>query len=498
MKSKVPKRPASGSAGHGVRTGTAAHRSRKAPSRRKSGKKKRRPQIVVVANRLPVRRVTRGGVADWELSAGGLVTAMQPVLSRTSGCWVGWGGSSGRKTRPFLHDGIRILPVSLSEREVETFYHGFANRTLWPLYHHAIRTPEFLRQYWRPFVEINRRYARAAIRAAGRNDVIWIHDYHLQLVPHMVREMRPNARIGFFLHIPFPPEELFAWLPWRQWILHGLLGADLVGFQTAGDAQNFSRVARRYTAADGTDTELEFRGRTVRVGVFPISIDFTAFENLARQPLVLRQAHDIRRRLGAHRKLILSVDRLDYTKGITARLRAFEELLQKKAVTVDDCVFLQIAVPSRETVKEYVDMRETLERTIGRINGEFSEPGRVAVHYFRRSLPREELVAYYRAADVMLITPLRDGMNLVAKEYVATRVDNSGALVLSEFAGAARELRRALLVNPNDIDALGATLAYALKMPHIEGRRRMATLRMVVRRADVYHWADEFLNALAS
>ena len=457
---------------------------------------KRRPQLVVVANRLPVRRVTRGGVSNWEVSTGGLVTAMQPVLSRHGGCWVGWSGSGRREPRPFVHQGVQIQAVSLSEREVETFYHGFANRTLWPLYHHAIRPPEFLRQYWHSFVEINRRYARAAIRAAGRNDVIWIHDYHLQLVPHMVRELRPKARIGFFLHIPFPPEELFAWLPWRQWILHGVLGADVIGFQTTGDAQNFSRVARRFTSAEGTDTELQFRGRTVRVGAFPISIDFAAFESLAQRPDVVKSARNIRRRLGPERKLILSVDRLDYTKGIDARLLVFEELLRREVVSVDNCVLVQIAVPSRETVKEYVDMRETIERIVGRINGEFSQPGRVAVHYFRRSFPREELVAYYRAADVMFITPLRDGMNLVAKEYVATRVDNSGVLVLSEFAGAARELRRALLVNPYDIDAVGTTLAYALKMPNIEARRRMATLRMVVRRADVYKWADDFLSTL--
>jgi len=451
---------------------------------------------VVVANRLPLRRVLRGGSYEWEASTGGLVTAVLPVLRRYGGCWVGWSGGNTRGPRPFVHAGVRIQPISLTEREVETFYQGFANRTLWPLYHHAIRTPEFQRQYWRPFVEINRRYARAAVRAASRDDIIWIHDYHLQLVPHMVRELRPKARIGFFLHIPFPPEELFAWLPWRQWILHGLLGADLVGFQTPGDAQNFARVARRYTSAEGTDSELRFRDRTVRVGVFPISIDFGAFEKLAMQPSVVRAAREIRQQLGTERKLILSVDRLDYTKGIDARLHAFKELLQRKTITVDDCVLVQIAVPTRETVKEYIDIRESIERTVARINGDFSQPGHVAVHYFRRSIPREQLVAYYRAADVMLITPLRDGMNLVAKEYVATRVDNTGALVLSEFAGAARELRRALLVNPHDIDTMGTTLAYALKMPAQEARRRMAILRMAVRRANVYAWADDFLEAL--
>jgi trehalose 6-phosphate synthase len=461
-------------------------------------KRRRRRRLVVVANRLPVNRVTRGGVAAWELSPGGLVTAMQPILGRSGGCWVGWSGSSGRAPRRFVYEGIDIRPVSLKEGEIEAFYRGFANRALWPLYHHAVRTPEFCRQYWEPFVEVNRRFARAAVRAAGSNDVIWVHDYHLQLVPHMVREMRPKARIGFFLHIPFPPEELFAWLPWRQWILHGLLGADLVGFQTPGDAQNFARVARRFASAEGTDSELRFRGRTVRVGAFPISIDFQAMEKLACKPDVINSAHHTRTRLGPERKLILSVDRLDYTKGICARLLAFEDLLRRKVISVDECVLVQVAVPSRETVREYAEMREMVESTVGRINGEFSQPGRVAVHYFRRNLPREELVAYYRAADVMFVTPIRDGMNLVAKEYVACRPDNSGVLVLSEFAGAARELRRALLVNPWDTEGMGTVLVNALRMPRAEGRRRMATLRMMVRRADVYAWADNFLGRLTA
>jgi trehalose 6-phosphate synthase len=328
---------------------------------------------------------------------------------------------------------------------------------------------------------VNRRFARAAARAARRGDAVWVHDYHLQLVPAMLRELKPDLRIGFFMHVPFPPEELFAWLPWRTDILRGLLGADLVGFQTQAAMQNFSRLARRYTTAVGTDSELEFGGRAVRCGSFPISIDFDAFDALARDPEVVRDAESIRQRLGARRKVVLSVDRLDYTK-----------------VSADRCVLVQIAVPTRDPLPDYARIRASVEHAVGRINGEHASPGRVAVHYFRRTLTRRELVAWYLAADVMLVTPLRDGMNLVAKEYVACRTDNSGVLVLSEFAGAARELRRAVLVNPRDLDGMVAAISHALKMDADEAAQNMSLLRSMVRRHDVRFWAESFLGALTS
>ncbi len=456
---------------------------------------RRKKRLIIVANRLPVHRVGVGDGARWESSAGGLVTAMGPVLGRTEGTWVGWSGASGRTPRAFRNGhSAQIKPVSLSPAEVEGFYGGFSNRTLWPLYHDAIRTPEFKREWWWPYVDVNRRYARAAASVAKRGDMVWVHDYHLQLVPKLLREMRPDLRIGFFLHIPFPPEELFAWLPWRQQILEGLLGADVVGFQTYAGAQNFSRSARDLTSAEGTDTELEYQGRKVRVASFPISIDTAWFEHQAAG--AARAAQEIRERVGAKRKIMLCVDRLDYTKGIETRLRAFEEMLRRREMSVNRCVMVQIAVPSREDVPDYAQTRDRVEQLVGRINGEFSGPGRVAVHYFRRNLKREELVAYYRAADVMLVTPLRDGMNLVAKEYVACRVDNSGVLVLSEFAGAARELRRALLVNPRDLDGMASAFGAALTIPRADASHRMAILRTVVRRHDVHDWAEQFLGAL--
>ncbi len=383
------------------------------------------------------------------------------------------------------------------EREVDGFYHGFSNRTLWPLYHDAVQTPEFNERWWAPYVEVNRRFAESAAKVAKRGDLVWVHDYHLQLVPEMLRAERPDLRIGFFLHIPFPPEELFAWLPRRSEIVRGLLGADVVGFQTYANAMNFARAAREYTEAEGGAGELSFEGRTVRAASYPISIDFDAFDAAASSPETAREAQRLRQRMSASRRVILSVDRLDYTKGIEARLLAFEALLRRRAVNADECVLVQVAVPSRENVREYARLRTRVERIVGRINGDYSVPGRVAVHYFRRSLKRDELVAFYRAADVMLVTPLRDGMNLVAKEYVACRPDLSGTLVLSEFAGAAREMRRALLVNPRDIDGMARTLLEALTMKKADARQRMAILRMGVRRHDVFHWAENFLNALA-
>lgn len=460
--------------------------------------RRKKPRLIVVANRLPMRRVGQGASARWETSPGGLVAAVEPILRRVGGAWVGWSGAAGRAGRAFQHENVRIKPVGLTTREVEGFYHGMSNRTLWPLYHDAIQPPEFDGRWWREYEEVNRRFAAAAAAVAKKGDLVWVHDYQLQLVPAMLREARPDLRIGFFLHIPFPPEELFAWLPWREQIVRGLLGADVIGFQTHANAVNFARTAREFAGAEGATEALDYEGRTVRAASFPISIDFDAFQEAASSEELIREAHRLRKRLGANRKVILSVDRLDYTKGIEARLLALEALLKSGAVTVDDCVLVQIAVPSRENVREYARLRRRVERTVGRINGDYSMPGRVAVHYFRRSLGREDLIAYYLAADVMLVTPLRDGMNLVAKEYIACRADSSGVLVLSEFAGAARELRRALLVNPRDVEGMARTLKQALTMRRSDARQRMAILRMSVRRHDVFYWAETFLNALAA
>lgn len=470
--------------------------SRPARSERKQGLgSSRTASLVVVANRLPVHRVGVGSNAHWESSAGGLVTAVAPVMKKLPGVWVGWSGNDA-SIKPFIHDRMRIRPVTLGREEVAKYYDGMSNRTFWPLYHDAIRPPEFQREWWKKYVAVNARFAQAAAAEAARGDIVWVHDYHLQLVPAMLRERRPDLRIGFFLHIPFPPEELFEWLPWREEILKGLLGADVIGFQSPMAAQNFSRLCRHYAEAEGTGTSLRYEGRPIVNRAFPISIDFDWFDIRAKSPAAREGVAELRSRLGAKRKILLAIDRLDYTKGVVRRLQAVEELFERGLAKAEDCVFVQIATPSREAVAEYATLRDEVETIVGRINGKFSQPGRVAVHYFRRNLTREELITYYAAADVMLVTPLRDGMNLVAKEFVACRSDSTGVLVLSQFAGAARELTRALTVNPRDQDHFVEALRTALKMPREEARMRMSMLRSRVKRDDVYAWCDDFLSEL--
>ncbi len=450
----------------------------------------------MVANRLPVQRERLDGQDRWSSSAGGLVTALAPVLKAMPGIWIGWPGVE-QKVRPFEHEGVRIRPVSLNADEVDRFYNGMSNRTLWPLYHDAIRTPDFHRHWWEGYVAVNTRFARAAATEARPGDLVWVHDYHFQLVPMLVRQMRPDLRIGFFLHIPFPPEELFEWLPWRTQILRGMLGADVVGFQTHSAAMNFSRLTRAYAGAEGSGYDLRYEGRMISARPFPISIDFGWFDIRAKSPENRARVGDLREKLGAGRSVLLAIDRLDYTKGILQRLAAFEELLERGRASVETCVLVQIATPSRDDVADYAALRDEVERTVGRLNGRFSQPGRVAVHYFRRNLTREELVAYYAAADVMVVTPLRDGMNLVAKEYVACRGDNSGVLVLSQFAGAARELTRALIVNPRDMTQFVDALHTAITMPKDIAQLRMSMLRSRVKRHDVYAWSGEFMRVLA-
>ena len=453
-----------------------------------------RGTFVVVANRLPVDQVTTDEGTEWRRSPGGLVTALRPILSGHRGVWVGWGGAPDVASEPFSLDGIELHAVPLSRTELENYYEGQSNATIWPLYHDAVEPPTFHRHWRDAYRTVNRRFAEMADRVAAPGATVWVQDYQLQLVPAMLRERRPDLRIGFFLHIPFPPTELFLQLPWRKRIIDGLLGADLVGFHTPGGARNFRTLATRLADAKAERGELNYGGRTVKVGAFPISIDAGALDELARSPQVQERAKAIRADLGDPAQVLLGVDRLDYTKGIDVRLRAFEELLEDGSV--DDTVMIQIATPSRERVEHYQRLRAEVEQAVGRINGTYSRVGHPVLHYLHQSLPREELAAFFAAADVMLVTPLRDGMNLVAKEYVASRPDLGGVLVLSEFTGAAAELKDALLINPHDIDGLKAAIVDAFAMPAEESRKRMRTLRRQVLTHDVDRWARTFLDAL--
>lgn len=456
--------------------------------------------LVIVANRLPVDRVTNpDGSVGWRRSPGGLVTAVEPVMRANDGIWIGWPGGTDADLEPFEDEGMKLVPISLSAEEIEEFYEGFANGTLWPLYHDVVAKPEFHREWWDAYVRVNRRFAEQASKCASENATVWVHDYQLQLVPQMLRELRPDLRIGFFLHIPFPPAELFQQLPWRRQLLEGLLGADLVGFQLQGAAQNFVRLVRQ-RVGHKTHRDLVYLpdGRTVRAAAFPISIDSAGFEELARSEVVEKRAVEIREALGSPDRVFLGVDRLDYTKGIYARLRAFAELIAEGELDVDHAVFVQVATPSREEVEQYKILRDEIDRLVGRINGDLGRIGRPAISYLHASYPREEMAALYRCADVMVVTPLRDGMNLVAKEYVACRFDNNGALVLSEFAGAADELRQAWLVNPYDINGMKTALLEACRAEDKDVTRRMKAMRKQVMENDVAVWADSFLAELSA
>ena len=456
-------------------------------------------QLVIVANRLPVDRVDLpDGSTEWRRSPGGLVSALDPVMRANDGVWIGWAGGTQTDLEPFEEDGLSLVPVPLSAEEIEGFYEGMSNATLWPIYHDVVAKPEFRRAWWDSYVTVNRRFADQVVEVAEEGATVWVHDYQLQLVPQMLRELRPDLRIGFYLHIPFPPAELFAQLPWRRQILEGLLGADLVGFQMAGGAGNFVRLVRQ-RVGHKTHRDLVYLpdGRTVRAAAFPISIDTSGFEELARTEGVDERATEIREALGKPRKVFLGIDRLDYTKGIIARLRAFSELIEDGELTVDEAVFVQVATPSRERVEQYRILRDEIDRLVGRINGDLGRIGQPAISYLHSSYPREEMAALYRAADVMVVTPYRDGMNLVAKEYVACRYDDAGALVLSEFAGAADELRQAWLINPYDINGMKTALLEAYRAPDKETTRRMRAMRKTVLKNDVDAWARSFLTGLA-
>ena len=455
-------------------------------------------EFVVIANRLPVDRITTAdGETTWRKSPGGLVTALEPVIRRNGGAWIGWHGAPNEKLKPFDHDGMHLVPVPLSDDEVEEYYEGFSNATLWPLYHDVVAPPEFHREWWESYVLVNQRFALKAAKIAKKNGVVWVQDYQLQLVPAMLRELRPDLRIGFFLHIPFPPTELFQQLPWRRQILEGLLGADLVGFQMPGAAQNFIRLVRqRVGHKTHRDTVYLPDGRTVLAKAYPISIDAAGFEELARTPAVIERAAEIRESLGNPQTVLLGIDRLDYTKGLRQRLRAFGELIAEGALDVDDAVFVQVATPSRERVGQYILLRDDINRLVGRINGDVGRIGQQPVTYLHASYPREEMAALYRAADVMVVTPLRDGMNLVAKEYVACRYDDKGALVLSEFAGAASELKSAYQVNPHDINGMKQMLLAAINADPRENARRMKAMRRQVMENDIDLWAANFLREL--
>jgi trehalose 6-phosphate synthase len=471
--------------------------------------------FVVVSNRLPIdQRLDKKGSVTWTTTPGGLVAALQPVMAKRQAAWVGWPGTPDETVEPFTAGKTTYVPVGLSQEQVANHYEGFSNSTIWPLYHDAIVPPVFDREWWDTYQSVNAVFADAAAAIAAPGATVWVHDYQLQLVPKLLRDRRPDLVIGYFHHIPFPGYGLFAQLPWRREILDGLLGADVVGFQRRSDAANMVQAVRRNfgysmdrptirvplqspSGTTGGTPTTSGKTREVIVDAFPISVSFSDIDELARRPEVQERAERIREDVGNPRHIFLGVDRLDYTKGIGHRLKAFGEALADGTLDAKNSVFVQLASPSRERVESYQHLRDDIELQVGRLNGEFGQLERPAIVYLHQNMAREEMIALYLAADVLVVSPLRDGMNLVAKEFIASRVDTLGVLILSEFTGAADELDDAIIVNPHDIDGLKSALSQATKMPKREVSKRMTALRERVATHNVEKWATSFLDALA-
>ncbi len=466
-------------------------------------------RLINVSNRLPVQARKHAGGLRLVRSSGGLATALDSVWRHETGAWIGWPGAAhGSEVRELLREASKertheLKAVTLTDEEVAKFYAGFANEIIWPLFHDMPTRCNFDPSYWNTYEEVNQKFARVVAQTAEPDDFIWVHDYHLMLVAHYLRRANLRARIGFFLHIPFPAPDVFEKLPWREPILRSLLEFDLIGFQTQRDCNNFVRCLQRLV----TETRIESSGSRVRLklgsreslaGTFPISIDFDEFANQATLPHIAENAASIREDLKG-KQLILGVDRLDYTKGIPERLKAFRIALRRFRELRRRVTFVQVVVPSRENIPRYKDLRHEVELLVSQINGEFTLPGWVPVHYMHRSLGREDLVAYYRAADVAIITPLKDGMNLVAKEFCASQVDEQGVLIVSEFAGASQELQAgAMVVNPNDLAVVGQAIHDASVMPFLERQARMRLMREIVKTNNVHRWAHSFMQAAAT
>ncbi|MCC7109447.1 MAG: bifunctional alpha,alpha-trehalose-phosphate synthase (UDP-forming)/trehalose-phosphatase [Deltaproteobacteria bacterium] len=456
--------------------------------------------VLIVSNRLPITISREGGELRVERSSGGLATGLKPLHERGGGRWIGWPGIFGevsaeeREVLDKTFEGLGVAPVTLSADEVERYYEGYANGVLWPIFHSFTGQLPLEIVGFDTYEAVNRRFADEVVARYRPGDTVWVHDYQLMLVPQMIRERLPDARIGFFLHIPFPPSDIFSTLPNREEILAGLLGADLIGFHTASYMRNFASSVLRILGATSDVDAITWHGRTSAMGAFPMGVDAAAFAALARSEPIQRLAKDV---CGAsEERLLVGIDRLDSTKGIPRRLLAYERLLEEHPELHGKVRLVQVAVPSRIKVEAYAEFRHQLDALVGRINGRFGTVRWAPVHYVYRNLPPDEVVALYIAADTMLVTPLRDGMNLVAKEFIATRIDGTGALVLSEFTGAASELAEAIHVNPYDVAGMARAIHRALTMSPRERMTRMAGLRQRVTRYNGDWWSRTFMGTL--
>ena len=464
-------------------------------------------RIIVVSNRLPFTVMERAGELVFAESVGGVATGLRACLTKLQQwdneyLWVGWPGSTiSNSLQPTVKDRAlaehRAYPVFLTEEEIENFYQGFCNKTIWPLFHYFATYASYTQEYYEHYVRVNQTFSEALQEVVRPGDLVWIHDYHLMLLPRLLRERVPNVGIGFFLHIPFPDYEIFRLLPgrWRKEILEGLLGADLIGFHTYDYMQYFVRSVLRILGHESNAGQIFLEDRLVRVDTFPMGIDFKSFHEAARSPEVLKEKEEIRELLGDS-QVVLSVDRLDYSKGIIKRLEGIERVLEANPERHGRVTTILVVVPSRIGLEHYEMMKKQIEELVGKINGKFGRIGWTPVIYQYRALSFVPLVAMYALSDVALVTPLRDGMNLIAKEYVASRPAKTGVLILSEMAGAAKELGEAIIINPNNHEEIADALMEALDMPLEEQVRRNQAMQDRLRRYDVVRWAEDFLDAL--
>jgi len=455
-------------------------------------------RLLIVSNRLPITVQERRGELQVEPSVGGLATGLSSWYKSSNSLWIGWPGVAGKEIEKDVE--ARLLsedcyPVPLSEHDVEAYYHGFSNRTIWPLFHYFPLHAEYSEEFWRAYERVNTTFADLIAEIARPNDLIWIHDYHLMLLPRLLRQRLPRAAIGFFLHIPFPSFEIFRLLPWRERILEGLLGANLVGFHTYDYTGHFLDSVHHLLGYEPTMGQVTTANQIVRADTFPMGIDYERYSGISEDAKVQAERKRVRKKLGEH-QVILSVDRLDYTKGIPERLEAFSAFLDRHPRFRRKVVLVLVVVPSRTRVEHYLQLKRRVDELVGQINGKHGTIGWMPIWYLYRSLPFYSLGALYGLADVALVTPLRDGMNLVAKEYTAAQTDGKGVLILSETAGAAQELGEAIIVNANNQEEIAGALVRALEMPEREQVERNRIMQTRLKRYNVVRWADEFVDKL--
>jgi trehalose 6-phosphate synthase/phosphatase len=461
-------------------------------------------RLLIVSNRLPVSVTKRVGELRFQPSVGGLATGLSSLSGSYQSQWIGWPGIATEKIsgpqKEQIVEGLvehNCSPVFLNTKSIRDFYHGFCNKTLWPLFHYFPLYTVYEERYWQAYKSVNKAFCDAIVKVAKPKDHIWVHDYQLMLLPQLLREKLPGSQIGFFLHIPFPSFELFRLLPWRKEILKGLLGADLVGFHTYDYVRHFLSSTARIAGTEHSMGSLAVDDRVVRVDAFPMGIDYDKYSNAVNEPGIKKRVSSIRKEVG-ERKIIVSIDRLDYTKGIIQRLEAFDLFLTQNPEYNGKVTLILVAVPSRIGVEDYMELRKKLEALVGRINGEHGALGWVPVWYLYRFLPFERIVALYNAADVALVTPLRDGMNLIAKEFVAAKTDGKGVLILSEMAGAASELGEAVTVNAHNKQSIIDAIKEALEMPVESQIERNRLMQERLSRYTVARWAHDFMETLHS